>query len=436
MERIEGQLPDSRELSKQALAWITCSKRPLTTLELQHALAVEIGQTSLDEENIPEIEDVVSVCAGLVAIDEGSGIIRLVHYTTQEYFDRTWDSWFHNAQEDITKTCVTYLLFSTFKSGFCATDHEFEVRLQLNPLYDYATRNWAHYASTGTTEVEELILDFLQSDSAVSASSQATMAPINHHHGYSQRVPREIRGAHLAAYFGLEKVMVALLRKGHNPDSKDTSGRTPLAWAAWNGHEAVVKLLLATAGVDGNSKTTNGATPLWLATWNGHEEVVKLLLATDGVDVNSKNMNGDTPLLLAVWNRREGVVKLLLATAGVDINSKNTVDETPLLIAARNRREDIVKLLLAAAGVNVNCRNNDGETPLSLAAANGHKEVVKLLVATAGVELSSKNNYGDTPLSIATKQKHMEVVKVLELGTRQTHQIGDYDLYYNVSSPC
>lgn len=84
MERIEGQLADSQELAKQALGWITCSKRPLTTLELQHALAVEIGQSSLDEDNLPEIDDVVSVCAGLVTIDEGSGIIRLVHYTTQE----------------------------------------------------------------------------------------------------------------------------------------------------------------------------------------------------------------------------------------------------------------------------------------------------------------------------------------------------------------
>ena len=43
----------------------------------------------LDEENLPEIEDMVSVCAGLVTIDEESNIIRLVHYTTQEYFERT-----------------------------------------------------------------------------------------------------------------------------------------------------------------------------------------------------------------------------------------------------------------------------------------------------------------------------------------------------------
>ena len=98
-------------------------------------------QPELDEDNIPEIEDMVSVCAGLVTVDKESGIIRLIHYTTQEYFERTQASWFPNAQTDIAKTCVTYLSFDTFETGFCRTDEKFEARLQWNPLYDYAARN-------------------------------------------------------------------------------------------------------------------------------------------------------------------------------------------------------------------------------------------------------------------------------------------------------
>jgi hypothetical protein len=122
MERIEGQVSDSQELARQVLAWITCARRPLTTLELRHALAVEIGGSKLDEENLPEIEDMLSVCAGLVTVDEESDIIRLVHYTTQEYFERTQKDWFSDAQRDIAITCITYLLFDTFETGFCPTD--------------------------------------------------------------------------------------------------------------------------------------------------------------------------------------------------------------------------------------------------------------------------------------------------------------------------
>jgi hypothetical protein len=70
------------ELAKQVLLWITCSKRPLTTSELRYALVVEVGKAELDEDNLPQIEDMVLVYAGLVTVDEESCIIRLVRYTT------------------------------------------------------------------------------------------------------------------------------------------------------------------------------------------------------------------------------------------------------------------------------------------------------------------------------------------------------------------
>jgi hypothetical protein len=246
MERIKGQVTDSQELAKQVLSWITCAKRPLTTLELRHALAVEIGESALDKENLPEIEDIVSVCAGLVTIDQESNIIRLVHYTTQEYFERNQVTWFPNAQTDIAMTCVTYLSFNAFETGFCPTDEEFEARLQLNLLYDYAARNWGHHARAASTEVEQLILGLLESEAKVSAANQAILASKSYSwdSGYSQRVLRQMTGVHVAAYFGLREAIMALLKNGHDLDTKDNGGRTPLSWATEKGHEAVVKLLL------------------------------------------------------------------------------------------------------------------------------------------------------------------------------------------------
>ena len=93
MERVNEQKEGFRLLANKVLSWITCAKRPLTTIELQHAIAVEIDEAELDEDNLPGIEDMVTVCAGLVAIDTESDIIRLVHYTTQEYFERTQNRW-------------------------------------------------------------------------------------------------------------------------------------------------------------------------------------------------------------------------------------------------------------------------------------------------------------------------------------------------------
>ncbi|KAI9770260.1 MAG: hypothetical protein M1840_003418 [Geoglossum simile] len=84
--------------------WIIHAKRQITTIELQHALAVEVCEPKLDKESFPQVQDIVLVCAGLVTVDEESNIIHLVHYTPQEYFERTSNSWFPDAQIDITKS--------------------------------------------------------------------------------------------------------------------------------------------------------------------------------------------------------------------------------------------------------------------------------------------------------------------------------------------
>jgi hypothetical protein len=99
-------------------------------------------------------------------------VIRLVHYTTQEYFERTQQDWFPNAESKITRICVTYLSFSIFESGFCQTDAEFEERLRLNQLYDYAAHNWGNHAREASTLCQQVI-GFLESELKTEAASQA-----------------------------------------------------------------------------------------------------------------------------------------------------------------------------------------------------------------------------------------------------------------------
>ena len=47
-KRIKGQKPGFSDLALRTLSWITLSKRPLTTSELQHALAVTDGASTLN----------------------------------------------------------------------------------------------------------------------------------------------------------------------------------------------------------------------------------------------------------------------------------------------------------------------------------------------------------------------------------------------------
>jgi hypothetical protein len=70
MARIEAQLHGYRELATKILACISHAVRPLRVEELQHALAVQIGDREFDDEGIESETLLVSVCAGLVTIDD------------------------------------------------------------------------------------------------------------------------------------------------------------------------------------------------------------------------------------------------------------------------------------------------------------------------------------------------------------------------------
>lgn len=448
MIRIKGQLLDQKDLAWQVLSWITCAKRPLTMSELQHALAIELGETSLDEDNLPQIEDMVSVCAGLVTVDEESEIIRLVHYTTQEYFERTKETWFPNLEAEITKICVTYLSFDTFGSGICHTDEDFEERQRSNKLYNYASFNWGHHAREAFTSIPE-VHSFLERDAQVVASIQVLTVRMVGYLGlgksiYSDDFPRGWTGLHLAARIGIEKTVQHLLGTTIT-DVKDGRGRTPLSYAAENGHEAVVKLLLANNADINLPDSDNpwGLTPLAWAVNKRQEAMVKLLLANNA-DVNLKARRyGLTPLLVAVIYGTEALVRILLESGaelnlqdkwgrtalswaatlkneavfkmllekGADIDIKDNKTRAPLSYAAQRGNESILRLLLVD-GAEVDIEDTDDRTALSQAAEYGHEAIVKLLLAHHA-KVNIEDKWGRTPLLYAVRGDHEAVVKLL-----------------------
>jgi hypothetical protein len=92
-------------------------------------LAVEPCKAELDLEHKRIVDDIVFVCAGLIAVDSDSAIICLMHYTTQKYFELISSNFDLGGQLHIAKICLTYLLFSAFEKGSCAINEDFEDRL-------------------------------------------------------------------------------------------------------------------------------------------------------------------------------------------------------------------------------------------------------------------------------------------------------------------
>jgi hypothetical protein len=352
MKRIELQSADNRNLALRLLSWIVHAFRTLHLTEIQHAIAIDdlepedrlISQDSLTPQDI-----LVDVCAGIVRVDEESGIVRLIHYTTQKYFEGNGSDHFPRAHHDIGVRCMKYLSLDVFGEGYCPTDKLYERRLEENPLLDYAVKNGMNHTCEGNEQgAQDAALGLLLDDVKLSSSSQVLLVGRYKYQKYSQAFPKKkFNGVHFTAYLGIKDIMIKLLSENSkiNPDARDDYGQTPLWWAAYRGHTAVVEALLATGKVEPDAKDNYGETPLSRAAARGHTVVVEALLATGKVEPDAKDSYGRTPLWWAAAGGHTAVVETLLTTGKVEPDAKDSDGRTPLLCAAQGGHTAVVELL-------------------------------------------------------------------------------------------
>ena len=108
--RINDQNADDARLAQRVLSWICLAYEPLSVLSLQQALAVQRGDPTFDTECLIEVALIISVCAGLVVLDQESQLVRLVHCTTQDYFQRRLLEYLPDASIQISTACLNHLL--------------------------------------------------------------------------------------------------------------------------------------------------------------------------------------------------------------------------------------------------------------------------------------------------------------------------------------
>jgi ankyrin repeat protein len=198
---------------------------------------------------------------------------------------------------------------------------------------------------------------------------------------------------------GKEEIIATLLAKGADVNAQGRIFGNALYTAT--GGDFMTILLENGAGVatfiaHGNTNLECGAALLWAAR-NGHENVVKLLLEK-GADVNAKARLGKRALLR---------MRFIIEPGSFNIECEMTA----LLWAARNGYESIVRLLLENRA-DVAARTCSGETALLSAALKGHEGVVRLLLEY-GADVSVKDIGGRTALDLAASKGHVAVVRLL-----------------------
>ena len=371
LARVRQQTGDDGELGMRILSWITHAKRPLSVGELRHGLAVEYSDVpehleEFDEDNLLSPGSLVDVCAGLVIIDSSSQIVRLVHYTTQEYLDKARKQLFKDVEVDMSRACLTYLSYD-----ISAEVQDEEIRNELiesRPFLNYACHHWfSHAKIVLRSEYPETV--FVEALTRFKSSNRITFSVdllwwLDNSDEFWWPVRPDRKGDtyqyEVASLFGLEDLLGVLLDRRIGPyPSLDSS----LIFASSHAHLNVARLLLQ-----------HGA----------------------AIDATLSYKWGDT-LSALEGACREGNLAMVewLIENGADIHGKNTALEHPIHAAAMSN-PDIIDLLLRK-GVNVNARDSEGKTAYHVASIfNSIKSTRRLI--DAGCDLELRDDDGDTVL--------------------------------------
>ena len=459
VKRIEGQLDEDCNLAKRVLLWITYAERPLTTDELCCALGVEEDEEELDEANILDPDDLVSVCAGLVTIDEETSVIRLVHYTTQRYFEDLIPKWIPEAQKDIASTCIRYLSFKPFRSGDCLDRGSLLDRLESHNFLNYAAKHWDEHVRTIQSELVELSLAFLLDDGAVSCAFQLRLDPRFNGHNilFDDETGSESEESSTSEDYedigdeikiredhkekneeGRSKMDENLANEGGEDQGNNTRSRLLIKTsksatkereardfdpkpeprhskrangfhlAAYCDLQHLIKALIVRLGKDLSAMKINGGDPppTIVAILQGHDDVLELLVE-NGANASAI---GKYPICSALhalaWNGGSSSAVDLLLRKGADIEAVDDKNRSPLEIAFLCNEEHLVDTFLE--------RGASTKSPRKILYYAIESEDEKLMLKAFGLDVDTAARFGHTTaLHLAAEDGYEELAEAL-----------------------
>ncbi|KAK8121277.1 ankyrin [Apiospora kogelbergensis] len=421
------------------------SRAALTVRALQHALATRLKDKSFDADGMMSPKDILLHTFGLLTIQGPE--IKFYHYTALEFLkqEHIYDKYFSTFEEDLSRTCLTYLRFSDFSQP----SNELEKRHQEFPFLEYAASHVGDHArkalaraarkgSSSTLLVE--ISGFVQDDKPLGTlqifASKVLTMPRSDRMKYWKNTTSKL---HFAICAGLNDTVDQLLQQQENVETlinlRGYKKETPVHMAARAANEDALQTLID-KGADIQIKNGSGKNaldmildaPYTKAVLEPHSHSLSEYLlgmvfmhasASEAsaektkieeevfADVKAKGIDGflrsidqtDSDTNKSMLKRiltakaamditdQEEKVALKLIEHGIKHNAVGTQQETPLQMAALYGREAIVRSLLEK-GANPWLDWNLGYTPLELAKARpgvgttGNDSIIQLISDT------------------------------------------------------
>jgi ankyrin repeat protein len=187
-----------------------------------------------------------------------------------------------------------------------------------------------------------------------------------------------------------------------------TCTRSPLSWAASEGHISLLRRFLSDPEIEVNAQHPfTGYTALCYACRLGCPEAVEILLSRKEVDVQSGPLCGCTPLLLAAYTNQLTIVSLLLSNPNINIHARCTHRGTAMSVT---KNDTLLKLLLSHERILINATDGDVRLCLQHAARLGLEATFSKVVHTA------LQSYGRIPAHAAFNDIHLSLSLAGRLG--------------------
>lgn len=228
-----------------------------------------------------------------------------------------------------------------------------------------------------------------------------------------------------AIQYGDSDLAIWFLKRGFDPEARDSKGRSALWWAAAWRRPSVIRAL-----VQRGATLPDGV--LMGPVRAGDERIVRLLVQR-GANVNCvasdyspvpqqhiKQVLLTVALGTAALDRRLESIPIMLIRAGAQVNRLILPKPFPghgclsmIGLAAHSGLLKTVKAMIAA-GADVNFRDGFGRSALFYALSQGHLSVAKELLR-AGAKTDVTDHAGLTPLEAVRKQERSAAMEFTEV---------------------
>jgi len=243
---------------------------------------------------------------------------------------------------------------------------------------------------------------------------------------------------HIAAQHGQTDVVLFFVETERSLlNIKDEYDQTPALWAAANGQNTVLQLLISLmtdlqCSSNAPNRDFHGWTPLIWAMRRDHLRCVEILQEAHcqsvrkAISANPSLLTipddtGETLLFKSTRLCHIDAVKYLISQ-GADMHARHSDMQYHLLhIAAKEGHLTLVQCLHEEINPDyLDQKDSNGQTAILWAAANGYLDVVRYLVEK-GANLLLSSSEGKTPIHCAIKRGHHDIVSFLIL-TLSVHQ--------------